>query len=112
VTYLCRHRRKAYGVALIHSQSGTRVRWRLAPHSGQFTYGEHPVAVVLERGYASRRVSRKTRKISSPPGSDLQTVQPVASHYIDCAIPAAIVNCRHINTQENFNTIRLRVLEV
>jgi len=27
-------------------------------------------------------------KISTPPGFDLQTVQPVASHYTDCIIPA------------------------
>jgi hypothetical protein len=28
------------------------------------------------------------RKIAFPPGFDLRTVQPVASHYYDCAIPA------------------------
>jgi len=29
----------------------------------------------------------RARNISPPPGSDPRTVQPVASHYTDCAIP-------------------------
>ena len=32
--------------------------------------------------------SGRVRKISFPPGFDLRTVQPVASRYTDCAIPA------------------------
>jgi hypothetical protein len=32
--------------------------------------------------------SWRVRKISSPPGFDLRTVQPVASRYTDYAIPA------------------------
>ena len=32
--------------------------------------------------------SGRVRKISPPPGFDPQTVQPVASRYTDCAIPA------------------------
>ena len=32
--------------------------------------------------------SERVRKISPPPGFDPQTVQPVASRYIDWAIPA------------------------
>jgi hypothetical protein len=32
--------------------------------------------------------SGRVRKISLPPGFDPRTVQPVASHYTDCAIPA------------------------
>jgi len=35
------------------------------------------------------------RKISLPPGFDPQTVQPVASRHIDCAIPA---HSREVNT--------------
>ena len=33
--------------------------------------------------------SGRVRKISPPPGFDLQTVQPVASRFTDWAIPAA-----------------------
>ena len=32
--------------------------------------------------------SGQVRKISSPPGFDPCTVQPVASRYTDCAVPA------------------------
>jgi hypothetical protein len=32
--------------------------------------------------------SGQVRKISHSPGLDLRTVQPVASHYIDWAVPA------------------------
>ena len=32
--------------------------------------------------------SGRVRKISPPPGFDPRTVQPVASRYTDCAIPA------------------------
>ena len=36
--------------------------------------------------------SGRVRKISPPPGFDTRTVQPVASRYTDCAIPAPIKN--------------------
>jgi hypothetical protein len=35
-----------------------------------------------------RALSGRVRKISPPPGFDPRTVQPVASHYTDWAIPA------------------------
>ena len=35
--------------------------------------------------------SREVRKISPPPGFDPRTVQPVASRYTDCAIPAHVL---------------------
>ena len=35
--------------------------------------------------------SGRVRKISPPPGFDPRTVQPIARHYTDCAIPALIV---------------------
>ena len=35
-----------------------------------------------------QRLSGGVRKISPPPGFDPRTVQPVASRYTDCAIPA------------------------
>ena len=34
--------------------------------------------------------SGRVRKVSPPPGFDPQTVQPVASRYTDCAIPAPV----------------------
>ena len=36
--------------------------------------------------------SGRVWKISPPPGIDLRTVQPVASRYTDCAIPAPIIS--------------------
>jgi hypothetical protein len=41
------------------------------------------------------------QKISPSPGFDRRTVQPVASHFTDCAIPAPII--RYINFFFNFN---------
>jgi hypothetical protein len=40
--------------------------------------------------------SGKVGKISSPPGFDLWTVQPVASRYTDYAIPAPFLACRFL----------------
>jgi hypothetical protein len=39
----------------------------------------------------------RVRKITPPPGFDPRTVQPVASRYIDCAIPALDHNISQIN---------------
>ena len=50
------------------------------PRPGRFTAGENPVRIVQEAG--------RERKISPPHGFDPWTVQPVASRYIDWAIPA------------------------
>ena len=36
--------------------------------------------------------SGEVQKISPPPGFDPRTVQPVACRYIDCAIPAHVIN--------------------
>jgi hypothetical protein len=41
--------------------------------------------------------SRQVRKISPPPRFDPQTVQPVASLYTDCAIPALISVLNPVN---------------
>jgi hypothetical protein len=47
---------------------------------------EDTVPIVQEAG--------RERKISSPPGFDPRTVQPVASRYTDWAIPAPLL--RHV----------------
>ena len=41
--------------------------------------------------------SGRVWKISPPPGFDPWTVQPVASHYTDWAIPAHEVHCTKVN---------------
>ena len=51
-----------------------------------YSQERHPVPILLEAGWAQDRPGR-VRKISPPPGFDLLIVQPVASHYIDYAIP-------------------------
>jgi hypothetical protein len=38
--------------------------------------------------------SARVRKISPPPGFDLRIVHPVASRYIDCAIPTPLCTGR------------------
>jgi hypothetical protein len=43
-----------------------------------------PVPIVQE--------AEQLRKISTPPGFDPRTLQPVASRYTDCAIPALFIN--------------------
>ena len=42
--------------------------------------------------------SGQVRKISPPPGFDLRTVQPVASRFTDCAVPAPT----HTHTNTHF----------
>ena len=49
--------------------------------------GKDPVRIVQVAGWAPVPVW-KVQKISSPPGFDPRTVQPVASRYTDCAIRA------------------------
>jgi hypothetical protein len=41
----------------------------------------------------SQSCSGRLRKISTPPGFDPSTVQPVASCYTDCDIPARLIHC-------------------
>ena len=45
----------------------------------------------------------RVRKISPPPGFDPRTVQPVASRYTDCAIPAPVLHWKMLK----FETLRL-----
>ena len=54
------------------------------PHPGYHTPGNDPVPIVQEAGWAPGWV----RKISSPPGFDPGTVQPLASRYTDCNVPS------------------------
>jgi hypothetical protein len=46
-----------------------------------------PVSLVQEAGWAPGPDER-VRKISPPQGFELPTVQPVASRYTDCTLPA------------------------
>ena len=60
--------------------------------------GQHHASATLPLGKTRYQLYRRlggpqgqsgwVRKISLPPGLDPQTVQPVASRYTDCAIPA------------------------
>ena len=66
--------------------------------------GQHHAAAALPSGKTRyplyRRLggpqdrSGRVRKISPPPAFDPRTVQPVASRYTDCAIPAAMPSQR------------------
>jgi hypothetical protein len=55
--------------------------WSLYPS------GKHLYPLYRRLGRPQSR-SGQVRKISPPPGFDPQTVQPVASRFTDCAIPA------------------------
>jgi hypothetical protein len=57
------------------------------PRPSHFTPGKDPVLVVVG-GWVFQGRCRRVRKISPPPEFDPWTVQPVASRYTDCAIPA------------------------
>jgi hypothetical protein len=60
----------------------------LAPRPGRFTPGKETRYPLYRRLGGPQVRSGRLRKISPPPGFDPRTVQPVASHYTDCAIPA------------------------
>jgi hypothetical protein len=47
-----------------------------------------------------------------PPGFDLLTVQPVASRYTDCAIPALYINSYGVKIRENFISTALRTYKL
>jgi hypothetical protein len=50
--------------------------------------GKRPGTHYIGGWFGSQGQSGRVRKISPPPGFDPLTVQPVASRYTDCAIPA------------------------
>ena len=58
----------------------------LTPGPGRFTHGKRPVIIVQEAGWA-RGPAGRVRKSLPQMEFDPRTVQPVASRYIDCAIP-------------------------
>ena len=62
------------------------------PRPGRFTPKKDPVGSYRRLG-GPQGQSGGVRKISPPPGFDPRTIQPVASCYTDCAIPAFIVVC-------------------
>jgi hypothetical protein len=60
----------------------------LAPGPGRFTPGKETRYPLYRRLGGPQGRSGQVRKISPQPGFDPRTVQPVASRYIDYAIPA------------------------
>ena len=60
------------------------------PLPGRLPLGKTRYPLYRRLGGPQSR-SRQVRKISSPPGFDPRTVQPVASRYTDCAIPVPIL---------------------
>jgi hypothetical protein len=62
----------------------------LAPRPGRFTPGKETRYPLYRRLGGSQGPSGRLRKISPQPGFDSRTVQPVASRYTDCAIPAHV----------------------
>jgi hypothetical protein len=60
------------------------------PRPGRFTPRKrYPIPLYRRLGGHQDR-SGRVRKIAPPPGFDPQAVQPVASRYTDCAIPAYV----------------------
>jgi hypothetical protein len=54
-----------------------------------FTPGKDPLPIVQEAGWAPGSVWAGAENLA-PPGFDPRTVQPVASRYIDWAIPVPV----------------------
>ena len=52
--------------------------------------GKRPVPIVQEAGWASATVWKGAENLVPPPGSEPQTVQPVASRFTDCDIPVTL----------------------
>jgi hypothetical protein len=66
------------------------------PHTSRFTHGTDLVVPILqETGWAAVPVWMGAEKLAPQPEFDHRTVQPVASFYIDYAIPA---HSRAVNT--------------
>ena len=61
------------------------------PRPGRFTPGKETRDLLYRRLGGPQGRSRRVQKISSTPGFDLRTVQPVASRYTDYAIPAVLL---------------------
>jgi len=84
----CTARRGSRGIALLFLNHGTRKGLAVSVTSRPlFTAGKDPVPIVQENGWAPGPVWTGA-EIVAPPGFDLRTVQPLASHYTDCATRA------------------------
>jgi hypothetical protein len=57
---------------------------------GRFNPGKDPLPIVQEAGWAPGPVWTDTKNLAPQPGFDPGIVHPVASHYIDWAIPAHV----------------------
>ena len=67
------------------------------PHPGRFTPGKETWYPLYRRLGGPQGRCGRVRKISPPPGFDHRTVEHVASHYTDWAIPA-------LNNNTNYTT--------
>jgi hypothetical protein len=74
----------------------------LAPGPGRFTPGKETRYPLYRRLGGPQGGSGRLWKISPPPGFDSRTVQPVASRYTDCAIPAPSVRG---HTETTYKTV-------
>jgi hypothetical protein len=79
-------REYSYSSTLSLTSALDRVGW-LTPSPGHVTPGKDPEPIV---GGLQRR-SGQVQKISPPPGFYPRTILPVASRYIDWAIPAPLL---------------------
>jgi hypothetical protein len=60
--------------------------WWSTPRPSRFTPGEETRYPYYRRMSRSQSYSGRMRKISSPPGFDPRTLQPIVSRYTHCAI--------------------------
>ena len=79
--------RRHRGILYPFFNLGTRWGGWSTPHPGHFIPGKVPVLTVQEAAWTPQPFWT-LRKISPQPGFEPRTVQPVASRYINYAIPA------------------------
>jgi hypothetical protein len=78
--------------------------WWSTPRLGRFTPRVGDLVPTVQNSGWGR--CEWVRKISPPPGFDTRTVQPVASRYTDCAIPARF--SQFFKSLETRNSFRLQ----
>jgi hypothetical protein len=71
--------------------------------SGRFNFRKEIQHPLYRRLGGPQGRSGRGRKILLPPGLDAWTVQPVASRYTDCTVPARTVALIHNNNNNNNN---------
>ena len=81
----------------------------LAPRPGRFIPAKETRYPLYRRLGGLQGRSGRVRKISTPPELDPRTVQPVANHCTDCAIPAQLCKSKQhlaslIKTRRNIRT--------